>query len=149
MVWGDLSFNKNMWRQAQQEVRQYWFIDSWIAAYIQVQYRVTGVHPTGLTIARGVGQCYRAPPELWPRLGGEEVRGPTSVAVPVDGTGTASNKPVLSYLLLCLLPQTTSYLLDSQILDQLFSRKTTPNLKLTFSHLTNLGLIYLALVEWL
>ncbi len=27
---------------------------------------------------------------LWPRLGGEKVRDPTSWAVPVDGTGTAS-----------------------------------------------------------
>ncbi len=45
------------WKQAQQEVQQHWFIDSYIAAYIQVQYRVTGVHPTGLTVARGVGRC--------------------------------------------------------------------------------------------
>jgi sensor domain CHASE-containing protein len=37
---------------------------------------------------------HRAPPELWPRLEGEEVRGPTSLAVPVDGTGTASVAPV-------------------------------------------------------
>jgi hypothetical protein len=28
-----------------------------IAANIQVQYRVSGVHPTGLTIARGVSRC--------------------------------------------------------------------------------------------
>ncbi len=49
------------------------FIDSYIAAYIQVQYRVIGVHPTGLTIARGVGRCPQAPPELWPWPGGEEV----------------------------------------------------------------------------
>ncbi len=42
-----------LWKQAQQEVRQHCFIDSWIAACIQVQYRVTGVHPTGLTVARG------------------------------------------------------------------------------------------------
>jgi hypothetical protein len=32
----------------------YWFIDSYIAAYIQVQYRVIGVHPIGLTVARGL-----------------------------------------------------------------------------------------------
>jgi hypothetical protein len=38
---------------------------------------------------------HRAPPELWPRLGGEEIRGPTSVAVPVDGTGTTSVAPVM------------------------------------------------------
>jgi hypothetical protein len=46
-----------MWKQAQQEVRQHWFIDRCIAAFIQVQYRVTGVHLTGLTVARGVGRC--------------------------------------------------------------------------------------------
>jgi hypothetical protein len=34
------------------------------------------------------------PPELWPRLGGEEVRGPTSWAVPVDGMGTVSVEAV-------------------------------------------------------
>ena len=37
---------------------------------------------------------HRAPPELWPRLEGEEVRGPTSLAMPVDGTGTTSVAPV-------------------------------------------------------
>jgi hypothetical protein len=37
---------------------------------------------------------HRAPPELWPQLGGEEVRGPISWAVPVDGSGTASVAPV-------------------------------------------------------
>jgi hypothetical protein len=46
-----------LWKEAQQEVRQHWFIDSYIAAYLQVQYRVGGVHPTGLTVARGVGRC--------------------------------------------------------------------------------------------
>jgi hypothetical protein len=46
-----------LWKQAQQEVRQHWFIDSYIAAYIQVLYRVIGVHPTGRTVARGVGRC--------------------------------------------------------------------------------------------
>ncbi len=30
---------------------------SYIAAYIQMQYRVGGVHPTGLTVARGVRRC--------------------------------------------------------------------------------------------
>ncbi len=43
-----------LWKKAQ---RQHWFIDSYIAAYIQVQYRVIGIHPTGLTVARGVGKC--------------------------------------------------------------------------------------------
>jgi hypothetical protein len=32
------------------------FTVMYIAAYIQVQYRVTGVHPTGLTVVRGVGR---------------------------------------------------------------------------------------------
>ncbi len=52
------TLTKILWKQEQQEVRQHWFIEYyWIAAYIQVQYRVTGVHPTGLTVARGVGRC--------------------------------------------------------------------------------------------
>jgi hypothetical protein len=34
-------------------VRQHWFIDSYIAFYIQVMYRVIGVHPTGLTVDQG------------------------------------------------------------------------------------------------
>jgi hypothetical protein len=38
-------------------VRQHWFIFSYIAAYIQMQYRVGGVHSTGLTVARGVRRC--------------------------------------------------------------------------------------------
>jgi hypothetical protein len=37
---------------------------------------------------------HRAPLSLWPRQEGEEVRGLTSLAVPVDGTGTASVAPV-------------------------------------------------------
>ncbi len=37
---------------------------------------------------------HRAPPELWPWLGGEEVRGPTSWAVPIDGMGTVSVEAV-------------------------------------------------------
>ncbi len=49
-----------LWKQAQQVVWQHWFIDSYIAGYIQVHYRVTGVHPTGLTVARGVGRCSQA-----------------------------------------------------------------------------------------
>ncbi len=39
------------------EVQQHWFIDSYVAAYIQMQYRVGGVHPTGLTVARDVRRC--------------------------------------------------------------------------------------------
>jgi hypothetical protein len=61
-----------------------------------VQYRVLRVQPTGLTVARGVRRCHRAPPELWRRPGGEEVKGPTSVAVPIDGTGTASVAPMMA-----------------------------------------------------
>ncbi len=41
--------------------------------------------PTGLTVSRDVASS---------RLGGEEVRGPTSGAVPVDETGTASVEAV-------------------------------------------------------
>ncbi len=67
-----------------------WFISSYIAACIQVLYRVARIRPTGLTITRGIGSSPQGSPELWPRLEGEEVRGPTSSAVPVDRTGTAS-----------------------------------------------------------
>ncbi len=42
-----------LWKEAQQEVRQHCFVDSYIAAYIQVQYRIIGVHPIDLTVARG------------------------------------------------------------------------------------------------
>ncbi len=48
-----------------------------------MQYRVFGVHPTGLTVARGVGRCPQGST-------------PTSVAVPVDKTGTASVAPVMA-----------------------------------------------------
>ena len=34
---------------------------------------------------------HRAPPELWPRLGGEEVRGPSSEAVSAGVAGTAAD----------------------------------------------------------
>jgi hypothetical protein len=34
-----------LWKKAQREVRQHWFIDSYIAAYIQVLYKGGGVHP--------------------------------------------------------------------------------------------------------
>jgi hypothetical protein len=61
-----------------------------------VQYRVIRVHPTSLTVARGVGRGPQGSPRAlaWP--GGEEVRGSTSVAVPVDGTGTVSVAPVMA-----------------------------------------------------
>jgi hypothetical protein len=61
-----------------------------------VQYRVIRVHPTSLTVARAVGRCPQGSPRAlaWP--GGEEVRGSTSVAVPVDGTGTVSVAPVMA-----------------------------------------------------
>jgi hypothetical protein len=45
-----------LWKEAQQEVQQHWFIDSYIAAYIQVLYRATIVHPTGLTVNQGCRQ---------------------------------------------------------------------------------------------
>jgi hypothetical protein len=50
--------------------------------------------PTGLTVSRGVASSPQDSPELWPRLGGEEVIGPTSWAVSVDGTDTASVEAV-------------------------------------------------------
>jgi hypothetical protein len=78
-----------LWKKAQQEVRQHWFISDYIAAYIQVLYRVTRVCRTGLTVSRGIGSSPRGSPKLWPRLEGEEVRGPTSLAVPIEGTGIA------------------------------------------------------------
>ena len=34
---------------------------------------------------------HRAPPELWPRLGGEEVRGPSSEAVSAGVADTAAD----------------------------------------------------------
>jgi hypothetical protein len=43
-----------VWKKAQQEVRQHWFISGYIAAYIQVLYRVARVRRTGLTVTRGV-----------------------------------------------------------------------------------------------
>ena len=45
-----------LWKQARQEVRQHWFIDSYIAAYIQVLYMVDRVHLTGLTMNQGCRQ---------------------------------------------------------------------------------------------
>jgi hypothetical protein len=51
--------------------------------------------PTGLTVSRNVTSSpQEGSPELWPRLGGEEVRGPTSGAVSVEETGTASVEAV-------------------------------------------------------
>ncbi len=43
-----------LWNQAQQEVRQHWFINGWQLVYIQVLYRVGRVHRTGLTVSRSV-----------------------------------------------------------------------------------------------
>jgi hypothetical protein len=45
-----------LWKEAQQEVQQHWLISNYIAAYIQVLYRVDRVHPTGLTINQGWSQ---------------------------------------------------------------------------------------------
>jgi hypothetical protein len=44
-----------LWKKVQQEVRQHWFISSYIAAYLQVLYRVARVPWTGLTVTRGIG----------------------------------------------------------------------------------------------
>ncbi len=57
----EVKVSKTLWifivlKEARQEVRQHWFIDSYISAYIQVLYRVTGVHPTGLTVDQGCRQ---------------------------------------------------------------------------------------------
>jgi hypothetical protein len=48
--------NNIIWKEAQQEVRQHWFIDSYISVCIQKLYRVTVVHPTGLTVNQGCRQ---------------------------------------------------------------------------------------------
>ncbi len=42
-----------MWKQAQQEVRQHWFIN--VAVYIQVLCRLTRVPRTGFAVPSGVG----------------------------------------------------------------------------------------------
>ncbi len=47
-----------------------------------MQQRETGLH--------------RAPPELWPRLGGEEVRGPSSEAVSDGVADTAADSAAVS-----------------------------------------------------
>jgi hypothetical protein len=46
--------NNKMWKKAQQEVGQHWFIAEYIEAYIQVLYKGGAVHPTGLTVTRGI-----------------------------------------------------------------------------------------------
>jgi hypothetical protein len=57
---------------------------------------VNRVCQTGLAVSRGIGRAPQVsnPSELWPRLEGEEVRGLTSWAVSIDGTGTASVEAV-------------------------------------------------------
>jgi hypothetical protein len=51
-----------LWKEAQREVRQHWFIYSYIAACIQALYSVhvlssvVGVHLTGLTADQGCRQ---------------------------------------------------------------------------------------------
>jgi hypothetical protein len=53
------------------------------------------VHLTGLTVYQGCRQLSTGlPPDLWPRLEAEDVRGPASMAVPVDGMCTASVEAV-------------------------------------------------------
>jgi hypothetical protein len=52
-----------VWKEAQRGVLQHWFIDSYISAYyIQTLYRVTGVHPTGLTVNQGCCQVSKGLP---------------------------------------------------------------------------------------
>jgi hypothetical protein len=58
----DWDMVKKLWKEAQQEVRQHWFISSYKAAYIQVLYRVDTVRLTGLTITRGVGSSPQGSP---------------------------------------------------------------------------------------
>jgi hypothetical protein len=45
-----------LWKEAQQEVWQHWFITVYIAAYIQGLYKGARVHPTGLTVNQGCRQ---------------------------------------------------------------------------------------------
>jgi hypothetical protein len=52
-----------LWKGMQQEVWQHWFIDSYIAAYIQGLYRAVRVHPTGLTINQGCRQISTTSPK--------------------------------------------------------------------------------------
>jgi hypothetical protein len=51
--------NWYLWKKAQQEVRQHWFITEYIAAYIQVLYKGGAVHPAGLTVTRGLDSSPR------------------------------------------------------------------------------------------
>jgi hypothetical protein len=53
--------SSELWKQARQEVRQHWFIHSYIAAYtytgtVHVLSSVAGVHPAGLTANQGCRQ---------------------------------------------------------------------------------------------
>ncbi len=45
-----------LWKKEQQEVRQHWFIQWYIAAYIQGLYKGDTIHPTGLTVNQGCSQ---------------------------------------------------------------------------------------------
>jgi hypothetical protein len=45
-----------MWKEAQQRVRQHWFITEYVAAFIQGLYKGASVHPTGLTVNQGCSQ---------------------------------------------------------------------------------------------
>jgi hypothetical protein len=59
---GVVGVKKILWKKAQREVRQNWFIISYIAVYIQVLYRVTRVCRTDLTVPRGVGSSPQGSP---------------------------------------------------------------------------------------
>ena len=47
---------------------------------------------------------HRAPPELWPRLGGEEVRGPSSEAVSAGVADIAADSAAVEPLMAPLVP---------------------------------------------
>jgi hypothetical protein len=62
--------------------------------YIQVLYGVDRVRQIGLTVSRGIDSSPQGFPRALASLGGEEVRGPTSGAVPINGMGTVSVEAV-------------------------------------------------------
>ncbi len=90
-----------MWKQAQQEVRQHWFIVWLIAAYIQVLYQV--VEYTQL-VRWSPGMYSESWLHPWDRLT-SWVYFTTCVQYLYISCYLSDNKPVLSYLLLFLLPQ--------------------------------------------
>jgi hypothetical protein len=55
--------NPNLWKQAQQEVRQHWFINGQQLVYLQALYRLTTVRRTGLTVSRVVDSSPQGSPQ--------------------------------------------------------------------------------------